>query len=100
MENDNIIIVEMLEKLINKPEDIPPEEFMRYFIEYCMNNMDKQEELQESNEQTLELLPQFFEGKIPLNEFLLLINSTLREAILYTYKKLLDENKKKISAKK
>ncbi len=90
MENDNIII-EMLEKLINKPEDIPLEEFMQYYFEFCMNNTDKQEELREANEQMFELLPQFFEGKIPFNELLLLMNPILKEEMKYIFTKLLEK---------
>ena len=90
MENDNIII-EMLEKLANKPEDIPPEKFMRHFIEFGMNNMDKQEEFREANEQMFELLPQFFEGKIPLNELFLLMNPLCLEGMKYIFTKLLEE---------
>lgn len=90
MENDNIII-EMLEKLTNLPEDIPPKEFIFYFMEYSMNNTDKVSELQEANEQMFELLPQFAEGKIPFDELLLLMNPTLKEGIKYVYKRLLEE---------
>ena len=89
MENDDI--VEILEKLTSLPEDIPPEEFIRYFIEYCMNNVDKEAELQKANEQMFEILPQFAEGKIPFDELLLLMNPTLKEGMKYVYKKLLEE---------
>ena len=91
MENDSMII-EMLEKLINRPEDIPFEEFIQYYFEFCMNNMDKQEELREANEQMFELLPQFFEGKIPLDEFLLLMNPALKEGLKYVFIKILEKD--------
>ncbi len=90
MENDNIII-EMLEKLISKPEDIPPEKFIFHFIEYCMDNIDKKDELREANEQLFELLPQFFEGKIPLDELFLLMNPALKEGMRYVFTKLLEK---------
>ena len=89
MENDNIM-VEMLKKLINIP-DIPPEEFILYFMEYGMNNLDKLGELQEANEQMFKLFPQLLEGKIPLNELVLLMNPTLKEGMKYVFTKILEK---------
>lgn len=81
-------IIELVEKL---KDDIHPREFVRYFTEYYMNNIDKADELMEANKEMFELFPQVAEGKMSFKELLLLISPTLKEAMRYVYKRLLAE---------
>jgi len=89
MSDDDII--DLLNKLKNSPY-AKLTDFFRYLLEYFTINMDKLEALNEGSKVIAETLPQFSEGKIPFEEMLLLICPALRDAIKYTFRKMIEES--------
>lgn len=89
MENDDL--KEMYKKLVKEKPNLITQEFMSSAVEYVTNNPDKIPELKEDYKEALELFTRLNEGEITSEELPLLINPTIKEALKYMCKKLLEE---------
>ena len=89
MENDDL--ERMYKNLVKEKPNLKPQDFMLYCVEYIKNIPDKIPELREDIKEAYELFTRFNKGEVLAEELPLIMNPTIKEALKYMCKKLLDE---------